>query len=241
MENYTCQSCGKEIPEANRVLHGLSCKNTISNEEFTDLIPCEYCNHFISFADYATHIGTCEAQMTFLPSFSSILTAPLLNSRPTINNEVAGAAAEEAAAATEEAEETAADEEEIEEPQPHQEYDFFAALDDMLNRIQNDGLFNIPINNGLVEGVNEDNYENLTNLGETIGNVEIGLDNSYDYLKSKTYSSDCDFICNICQTKKLESHITVCGHEFCKECSEIWFLTSKKCPYCNLELQKIQK
>lgn len=221
MENYTCQTCGKEIPQANRVLHGLSCKNTITNEEFADLIPCEYCNHLISFADYATHIGTCDAQMTFLPPFSSILTVPLLNRVPSVNNE-----AEE-------------DIESAEEPPPHQEYDFFAALEDMLNRIQNDGLINIPGNIDI--SPDDTSYENLTNLGETIGNVEIGLDNPFDYLKSKVYSSDCEFICDICQTKKHETRITACGHELCKECSEIWFLTSKKCPYCNLELQKIQK
>ena len=117
MENYTCQTCGKEIPQADRVLHGLSCKNTISNEEFADLIPCEYCNHLISFADYATHIGTCDAQMTFLPPFSSILTIPILNQFPGVNNEAsAGTDAEEA----EEAEEAA----EAAEAVPHQEYDF---------------------------------------------------------------------------------------------------------------------
>lgn len=229
MENYTCQTCGKEIPQANRVLHGLSCKNTITNEEFADLIPCEYCNHLISFADYATHIGTCDAQMTFLPPFSSILTVPLLNRVPSVNNEVAAEAVEE----------TAAEAVEADEPAPHQEYDFFAALEDMLNRIQNDGLINIPGNIDI--SPDDTNYENLTNLGETIGNVEIGLDNPFDYLKSKVYSSDCEFICDICQTKKHETRITACGHELCKECSEIWFLTSKKCPYCNLELQKIQK
>lgn len=229
MENYTCQTCGKEIPQANRVLHGLSCKNTITNEEFADLIPCEYCNHLISFADYATHIGTCDAQMTFLPPFSSILTVPLLNRVPSVNNEVAAEAVEE----------TAAEAVEAEEPAPHQEYDFFAALEDMLNRIQNDGLINIPGNIDI--SPDDTNYENLTNLGETIGNVEIGLDNPFDYLKSKVYSSDCEFICDICQTKKHETRITTCGHELCKECSEIWFLSSKKCPYCNLELQKIQK
>ena len=49
MENYTCQKCGKEIPQCNRVLHDLSCNNTISNDEFKDLIPCEYCNHLNFF------------------------------------------------------------------------------------------------------------------------------------------------------------------------------------------------
>ena len=224
MENYTCQICGKEIPSANRVLHGLSCKNTISNEEFTDLIPCEYCNHLISFAEYATHIGTCEAQMSFIPSFSSILTGPLLR-----QNAVSIADDIPIVSHNERANNSV-------EPEPHQEYDFFAALDDMLNRIQNDGLINIPNINP-----DDNNYEGLTNLGETIGNVEVGLDNPSDYLKSKIYSRASEFTCDICQTEKLNSHITVCGHEFCKECSEIWFISSKKCPYCNLELQKIQK
>ncbi len=78
MENYTCQNCGKKIPECNRTLHGLSCKNTITHDEFQDLIPCEYCNHLISFGEYNNHIQHCDAQMSFVLRFSSLLTTPLL-------------------------------------------------------------------------------------------------------------------------------------------------------------------
>ncbi len=64
--------------ECNRTLHSLSCKNSINNDEFQDLIPCEYCNHLVSFGEYSSHIQHCDAQMTFMPNFSSLLTTPLL-------------------------------------------------------------------------------------------------------------------------------------------------------------------
>ena len=60
MENYTCHTCGKEVPECNRNIHNLTCKNTISNDDFKDLIPCEYCNHLVEFSDYSNHIQNCE-------------------------------------------------------------------------------------------------------------------------------------------------------------------------------------
>ena len=222
MENYTCQNCGREIPECNRTLHGLSCKNSINNEEFQDLIPCEYCNHLVSFGEYNSHIQHCDAQMTFMPNFSSLLTTPLLTpsdfSRNVLNHH-------------QQPEETPQPE-----PEPY-EYDFFSALDEILDRIQNDGLIHIPN----INPEDIDNYEGLTNLGETIGNVEVGLSNFHEYLVSKTYTLENQFMCEICQTNKLETYITSCNHEFCRECCDSWFNSSKKCPYCNLELNKIQK
>lgn len=237
MENYTCQNCGREIPECNRTLHGLSCKNTITHDEFQDLIPCEYCNHLISFGDYNNHIQHCDAQMSFVPRFSSLLTTPLLTPGHFTSRF-----------------NTAIENTEQEQtllppppplhppllppppPEPY-EYDFFSALDEILDRIQNENLINIPNINP--EGI--DNYQELTELGETIGNVVVGLSDNQDYLMPKQYTNGSPFKCEICQTNKLETFITECNHEFCQDCCTSWFESSKKCPYCNLELKKLQK
>lgn len=213
MENYTCQNCGREIPECNRTLHGLACKNSITSEEYQDLIPCEYCNHLISFGDYNNHIQNCEAHVSFIPNSSGLLTPIRFTGRgsnpePVIHQQ----------------------------PEPY-EYDFFSALDDILDRIQNDNLINIPH----INPEDIDNYEELTNLSETIGNVNVGIGDINEYLIANTYSIEKPFMCEICQTSKLDTFITECQHEFCRECCDSWFSSNKKCPYCNLELKKLQK
>ena len=249
MENYTCQKCGKEIPQCNRVLHDLSCNNTISNDEFKDLIPCEYCNHLISFVDYTTHVRTCENQLSFFPTISNLFNAPLLsrNTTESRNIPVENNSTPDnlplprlftIPALQEQEQEQELEQAENEEAQPHQEWDFFSALDDILERIQNDGTINIP---NLVPNPDDNNYENLTNLGETIGNVEIGLDNPTEYLIEKNYNLSSPFFCEICSSNKLKTLITACKHEFCYDCSMNWFSSSKKCPYCNTEIQKILK
>lgn len=56
---FVCPHCNKEIDEDKKDLHDNYCLYTPKNEEFHDLIPCEFCNEFINFADYQEHISQC--------------------------------------------------------------------------------------------------------------------------------------------------------------------------------------
>ena len=181
MENYTCSKCNTLVKLEDKNIHDLSCKNTITSDEFANLVPCEYCNHLVDFSEYANHIQYCDVPISFN-----------LNLNPEDNV---------------------------------------------------DGIFNIIEN--ILSGVNltplepdNNNYNDLTELGEQIGNVEVGIEDFNEYLVLNKYD---EFLCEICQNKKTETYRTECNHEFCKECSIEWFKTSKKCPYCMLELKKISK
>lgn len=219
MENYTCHTCGKEVPECNRNIHNLTCKNTISNDDFKDLIPCEYCNHLVEFSDYSNHIQNCEYprfNFSFFPGGGA--SASNSNSEP-INIENSQFSVDE-----------------LDQLNAERPVDFFSILDSVLTQIEN----HYPNFEG-IDANNPETYSELTELGNSIGNVEIGLQNLSDYLIEKTYTTDELFNCDICNFKKTKTYETKCGHEFCKECCEEWFSSNKKCPYCLIELEKISK
>lgn len=83
---------------------------------------------------------------------------------------------------------------------------------------------------------NNSSYSELTNIGNEIGNVEIGIDNIYNYLTPKT---NIGFKCPVCYEKKNETFISKCQHEFCMACTNEWFKSNKKCPVCMNELDKL--
>ena len=90
------------------------------------------------------------------------------------------------------------------------------------------------INNNLNNLNNlSDEYEELTALGENIGDVEIGVSdiNSVSKLEFK------EIECPICSDTKKLIRITKCNHEFCSECLKEWLNTNKKCPICMVELE----
>jgi hypothetical protein len=83
---------------------------------------------------------------------------------------------------------------------------------------------------------NNSSYSELTNIGNEIGNVEIGIDNIYNYLIPQT---NIGFKCPVCYEKKNETFIAKCQHEFCMACTNEWFKNNKKCPICMNELDKL--
>jgi len=99
------------------------------------------------------------------------------------------------------------------------------SLIEMLNR----GEFPLPFN------INS-SYSELTNIGNEIGNVEIGIDNIYNYLTPKT---NIGYKCPVCYEKINETFIAKCQHEFCMACTNEWFKSNKKCPMCMKELEKL--
>ena len=58
-DKYTCPHCKEKIDIDKKDLHNNYCLYTPKNEEFDDLIPCEFCNSFISFGEYASHTAQC--------------------------------------------------------------------------------------------------------------------------------------------------------------------------------------
>ena len=83
---------------------------------------------------------------------------------------------------------------------------------------------------------NNSSYSELTNIGNEIGNVVIGIDNIYNYLIPQT---NIGFKCPVCYEKKNETFIAKCQHEFCMACTNEWFKNNKKCPICMNELDKL--
>ncbi|PKS10728.1 hypothetical protein jhhlp_002485 [Lomentospora prolificans] len=44
-------------------------------------------------------------------------------------------------------------------------------------------------------------------------------------------------ICVICQTPFVAGVLTICGHQFCKECMMLWFRAHRNCPVCKQHLK----
>lgn len=56
------------------------------------------------------------------------------------------------------------------------------------------------------------------------------------HLKEAESKADESRICVICQTEFLAGVLTVCGHQFCKECITLWFKAHRNCPVCKRKL-----
>ena len=97
------------------------------------------------------------------------------------------------------------------------------SINDILNILSNISL--LPA---------EDSYSDLTTLSEEIGNVEIGLTDIENTLIRKEIDN---FKCPICYIDNNICMETHCKHQLCEECCNNWFVSNKKCPICNEELE----
>lgn len=57
------------------------------------------------------------------------------------------------------------------------------------------------------------------------------------HLKAESTSESSDRICVICQSDFELGTLTVCGHQFCKECIQLWYAAHKNCPVCKKPLK----
>ncbi|CAG7558604.1 unnamed protein product [Fusarium equiseti] len=57
------------------------------------------------------------------------------------------------------------------------------------------------------------------------------------HLKETGNKSSEPRICVICQTTFTVGVLTVCGHQFCKECMMLWFKAHRNCPVCKKDLK----
>ncbi|KAK3956499.1 SNF2 family N-terminal domain-containing protein [Pseudoneurospora amorphoporcata] len=58
------------------------------------------------------------------------------------------------------------------------------------------------------------------------------------HLKKKDASSEEERMCVICQCSFSIGVLTVCGHQFCKECISMWFAAHHNCPVCKRALNR---
>ena len=56
------------------------------------------------------------------------------------------------------------------------------------------------------------------------------------HLKEAEAGSDEQRMCVICQATFRVGVLTVCGHQFCKECITLWFRAHRNCPVCKKHL-----
>ena len=81
-----------------------------------------------------------------------------------------------------------------------------------------------------------DNYANLTNLSDQIGDVEVGIENLDNVLDSIKLEEE--IMCPICQNNHLEIKRTKCNHDFCEDCISTWLSRKKTCPICLKDLDE---
>ena len=81
---------------------------------------------------------------------------------------------------------------------------------------------------------NNDSYESLTNLGERIGVVSVGISDLNKY--SIEIKNDTNIECIICREEEKDTMLQFnCSHIFCKDCCNKWFANNKVCPICKKE------
>lgn len=241
---YKCNKCG--LPYDNKEEHDFNCEAGFIAKEYENLIPCEICNTLVNFEDYNEHVTNCSNPFNSLfqnnmisqlnsnnPIFSSIinnqnLANPHIIFLPNNQNN-----------------ENDEDDSEIDENNPEIQININPE-----NELQNDGDLNSSnsiqniLNNFMHDFLNNDyninisesndSYEELTNLSETIGNVEIGIKDLNKVCKNVNEKINCP----ICTLDYEEGLVTNCNHKFCKDCLSKWLETNIKCPYCFVELNE---
>ena len=94
-----------------------------------------------------------------------------------------------------------------------------------------------------IDAGEDQTYEELLDLCDTIGRVEVGVDDIdsvtsviiNDEKKDKcpicldTMPSDCDYV----------RHINACNHRFCGLCIETWLKANKTCPICKADVSTV--
>lgn len=98
------------------------------------------------------------------------------------------------------------------------------------------------LNIGLDENDIINDYEANLRLAETLGVVNVGIDDidSVGCIINKDKITE-DIKCPICleclNTCEGDVRFLICSHTFCDNCIKIWLSKHKKCPVCNIDLQ----
>ncbi|KAF7553640.1 hypothetical protein G7046_g7043 [Stylonectria norvegica] len=87
---------------------------------------------------------------------------------------------------------------------------------------------------------NEATIQRLTNAEEALRKKLSSAQSKHRYLqhlKEAGSKSNEPRMCVICQTPFSVGVLTVCGHQFCKECMMLWFKAHHNCPVCKKTLK----
>jgi hypothetical protein len=231
--SYLCDNCKKSIPIEDKIKHELYCSSFKTNE-YETLIPCEYCNEFIEFDNYNLHISQCNNSINLINLLENglnniIIPIPI---QATVNEEPVPVPAVPAV------------------PVPAVPVpavpDLNSILEQNINNFMNTMINNNNNDNGNGNGVimdfnetNDNNYDYLINLGNTIGNVNNTIED-IDTISNKIESLTL-IKCPICFKNNNNNRKTLCKHIFCESCLKTWIQNSKKCPICMINLDEIQK
>lgn len=112
-------------------------------------------------------------------------------------------------------------------PVPPYNQNILGLLENILNELQ--PTINPNHNQNNIINEDEDNYEELINLEDHV--VGISDINEVSELSFE------EIECPICSDTKMIKRTTNCGHSFCDECLQEWLKSSKKCPFCMVELE----
>ena len=117
-------------------------------------------------------------------------------------------------------------------PVPPYNQNILGLLENILNDLHplnGNGNGNGNENNILNGNDDEDNYEELINLEDHV----VGISNINDVSELSFEEIECP----ICSDTKMVKRTTNCGHSFCDLCLQEWLKSSKKCPFCMVELE----
>ena len=229
MDFYTCPVCNRQINNNDRENHELICNNAFREEEFMDMIPCEICGRLVNYDNYTEHLNRCYSftgvsdNINFTEQLDSAINnlQNIINNNNSENMDVDNESDNELPNLISDNEE---------QPEINNDNVMNMFMNIINSSIQELNVDDIIINPGI------DNYTELTNLSETIGNVEIGIDNPDEYFKKTV---NIGFKCPICYNICENTMITSCNHEICADCTKEWYSKNKKCVICMNEIKKL--
>lgn len=190
-------------------------------DDQSNYIPCEICQELINFDSYQNHISRCLLRRGSRDLMNLIQNTENISFNPRLLNINLGS------------DNSLIDSNDSEEST--------LSSDNQIGRESNDATQSMVVNiiSNILGIPNHDN-ENLSELFETVGIVEKGIDNINDV--SCLVSPNEIIICPICQSEgKKPIRRTLCNHSFCDSCISPWLSKSKKCPSCMQDLEDIFK
>lgn len=245
MDTYKCEKCQKIINIDNREIHEMSCLYTFSLEDYQNLIPCELCEDLINIEDYQNHVTNCINASRYIPLNTPIQAATQSQANADLVNMYRNIL------------EQVNPQNQNNQPPNHENHEVNDSELSNENVDQQPPLLNINIDNPneilnmllgayYTENINplfnvfnlpnqehDETYEDLINLGNTIGDVEVGVSDI-----NKVSKIDFKEInCSICSEDAKIIRRTTCNHEFCLKCLTRWLESKKTCPICMIELE----
>ena len=239
MDFYTCPVCNNQVSNNDRERHEMMCNNAFREDEFIDMIPCEICGRLVNYENYSEHINSCYSFTGISDNinFSEQLDSAINNLQNMVNNTDNVNLIDDND--DNDGNDGNDDNDDNENMDIGNDNDLPPLINNDATNVMN--MFMNIINSGITPNnivINPeiDDYTQLTNLSETIGNVEIGIEDPDMYFKK---TINIGFKCPICYNICENTMITSCNHEICADCTKEWYSKNKKCVICMNEIKKL--